>query len=407
VRKTLRKQRASRSGLVKSPQAFASLIRASSFLQDIEGIRAIWRALRTRHVELTSVLVGCMVEGLVQNSGPDDGHELIRELLADPTTRALVNAVIYGSVLKGFSHQKRFDRVWAVYSEALREDVTLTIATYNTLMDACAICNENSHIPGLLEEMGKSGIPANIITYSTIIKAYCQENLVDRGLELLEEMRTVARLTPDERIYNTIINGCARQNLYDKGMSILEQMMKEGVPPTNFTLSVLVKLAGRSRHLDKAFDICAELKEKFGVQPNVHVYNNLIDACIRHKTLQRAVKVLKRMGDEHVHPDPRTYLLLLRAHMMAGEGRQAVGLIRAAFGLEGIHPCLREVSPASLLQLREGLPSDLTVEVFDGLVKSREPDLAPELFEELRRLPNCKFDAKAALKAISAASRNQ
>jgi len=417
VRKTLRKQRASRSGLgVKSPQAFASLIRASSFLQDIEGIRAIWRDLRTRHVELTSLLVGCMVEGLVQNAGPDDGHELIREIIGDPNTRALVNAVIYGSVIKGFSHQKRFDKVWAVYTEAVRENVTLTIATYNCLMDACARCNENSHIPALLEEMGKSGIQPNIITYSAIIKGYCQENRVDRGLELLEEMRTVAKLTPDERIYNTIINGCARQCLYDKGMSILEQMMKEGVAPSNFTLSVLVKLAGRARHLDRAFELCTELKEKFGVQPNVHVYNNLIQACIGQKSAQHdrrgscdeyvrePVKLLKRMADEHVRPDLRTYMLLIRALMMAGEGRQSVGLIRAAFGLDGIHPLLREVSNASLLQIREGLPADLMGEVFDGLVKGREPDLAPELFEELRRFPSSKFDAKAALKIISAAS---
>jgi pentatricopeptide repeat protein len=406
VRKTLCKQRASRSGLVKSPQAFASLIRASSFLQDIEGIRAIWRDLRTRHVELTSLLVGCMVEGLVQNAGPDDGHELIREIIGDPNTRALVNAVIYGSVIKGFSHQKRFDKVWAVYTEAVRENVSLTIATYNCLMDACARCNENSHIPALLEEMGKSGIQPNIITYSAIIKGYCQENRVDRGLELLEEMRTVAGLTPDERIYNTIINGCARQCLYDKGMSILEQMMAEGVAPSNFTLSVLVKLAGRARHLDRAFELCTELKEKFGVQPNVHVYNNLIQACIGQKSLKldESVKLLKRMADERVRPDLRTYSLLLRALMMAGEGRQSVGLIRAAFGLDGIHPLLREVSPASLLQLREGLPGDLMGEVFDGLVKGREPDLAPELFEELRRFPNSKFDAKAALKIISAAS---
>merc|ERR1719498_172398 len=152
-----------------------------------------------------------------------------------------------------------------------------------------------------------------IVTYSAILKGYCQTNRLDEAFELLEDMKRTTKLEPDEIMYNTLLDGCARQGLYDRGMALLEKMKKSGVRPSNFTLSVLVKLANRGKKLEKAFEICEELTAKHGFRLNVHVYDNLIQACINHRDLQRATSVLERMLRERVRPDVRTYSLLLRA----------------------------------------------------------------------------------------------
>ena len=128
-----------------------------------------------------------MAEALATNADPDGGYELIRELLGDPQTKPLVNAIIYGSVLKGFAHQKRLDRVWALYKEMLEVDVKFSIVTFNTLVDGCARCGEMGNVESILDEMEKRQIAPDVITYSTIIKGYCEANHLDQALKLVEK----------------------------------------------------------------------------------------------------------------------------------------------------------------------------------------------------------------------------
>merc|ERR1719199_1829707 len=204
-----------------------------------------------------AVALGCMTEALSSNGEVEAAYELINEMHRDEQWGPLVNAVIYCSVLKGFSHQKRFDRLWAVYEEMLGHKLQFSIVTFNTLVDACSRNGEMSRIPALLKDMVVQGIPPNIITYSAIVKGYCQENRIEEAFSVVEGMTQTTDFRPDEIMFNTLLDGCARQGLYERGISVLEDMMRSNVVPTNFTLSVLVKLASRSRKLDRAFDLCS------------------------------------------------------------------------------------------------------------------------------------------------------
>merc|ERR1719343_1420253 len=127
------------------------------------------------------------------------------------------------------------------------------------------------------------GIHLNIITYSAMIKGYCLEHRIDQALDVMAELKRQGNLQPDEHTYNTVINGCARQGRYEKGLAVFQEMCQDGVKPSNFTLSVLVKLASRTKRVDKAFELAEEVSKRFGLRLNVHVYNNLIQACLCHK----------------------------------------------------------------------------------------------------------------------------
>merc|ERR1719436_1959103 len=104
----LERQRSNKAVHVKGAHTFGSLIRVHGFVKDLPGAWEMWNKMRTQHVIPTSITIGCMVEALVSNGKTDEGYELIRELITEQQTRPLVNAVIYCSVLKGFSHQKSF-----------------------------------------------------------------------------------------------------------------------------------------------------------------------------------------------------------------------------------------------------------------------------------------------------------
>lgn len=386
LRRILNRQNGIHSVSIKGAHTFGSLIRAYSFLRDVQGAWNTWREMRSRHIAPTSITIGCMVEALVSNGDPDAGYELIHEMLKDRQTRPLVNAVIYCSVLKGFCHQKRFNRVWDVHRELLAERLQFSIVTFNALIDACARSGEMARVGPLLEDMASQKIEPNIVTYSTIIKGYCQENRLEKAFELLEHMKRSVVFKPDEITYNTLIDGCARHCLFDRGIALLDEMQKVGVPPTNFTLSVVVKLANRCKKMDKAFELCEQICRKYNLQLNVHVYDNLVHVCTSQNDIKRALDVLVQMVHEKVRPDARTYSLLLKCCVGTQDFKGAAGLLRAAFGVPGAHPKLVGMEGAAL-QPRGGLPSEVVLETLESMAgPGGDTMLATQLRKEWKSL---------------------
>lgn len=403
----LSRQRSPGKTAVKGPHTYGSIIRAYGFVHDVDGAWETWREMRTRHVAANAVTLGCMVEALVTNRETEAGYELINEMLKDSQWAPLVNAVIYCSVLKGFSHQKRFDRMWAVYQEMLGHKLQFSIVTFNTLVDACSRNNEMFRIPALLQDMVSQGIPPNIITYSAILKGYCQENRIEEAFSVVEGMMQTTNLRPDEIMYNTLLDGCARQGLYERGMGVFQGMMRSDITPTNFTLSVLVKLASRSKKLDKAFELCQEISSKYRFRLNVHVYDNLMNACITNKDVNRALGVLETMLSERVRPDTRGYTLMLRAFIGVGQADDVSGLLRAAIGLKNPHPRLAKFDSRAM-QAQGGLPNAFITEVLEGIAGvCRDEGAAVALLKELRGVPHVKLDPKLQLRLATNALKKR
>merc|ERR1719343_1610539 len=137
-----------------------------------------------------------------------------------------------------------------------------------------------------------------------MIKCYCcgTENHMSKAFELLEQLKTKS-LKPDEVIYNTLLDGCARFWQWERGLAVVREMQEVGVPPSNFTLSVLVKLANRCRRPREAFSLTEGLATKYNIRLNIHVYNNLINACTLCADMPESFKLLERLLNERVRPD--------------------------------------------------------------------------------------------------------
>jgi len=400
--RVLQQQRSSRGIAVKGAHTYGSLIRAHGSLGDLEGAWEAWKEMKTRRIAPTCITLGCMVEAVAKHGNPEAGYRLIREALAEASTRPLVNAVIYCSVLKAFSHNKCFDRVWKIHAEMRELKLQYSIVTYNALIDACARSCEMKRITPLLEEMANDKIEPNVITYSTVLKGYCQENRLDRAFEVLADMKKNKDFSPDEVTYNTLLDGCARFGMFDRGMEVFKDMEEAGVKPSNFTVSVLVKLANRSKRPAEAFELAEQVARKYNFRPNMHVYNNLMNCCTARGQQARALEVFEQMLDERIRPDSRTYKILLQCCVQNGEKEQAAGLLRAATGLA---PHYGRFS-ASVLQPKGGVASDVVMDTLEGLVNScKDEALALELYRELRAVPGLSLDPKKPMRWASGGMR--
>jgi len=326
---------------INGSHTYGSLIKAYGHAKDVAGIWRCWKEMRSRHIKPTSITLGCMIEAIVNTGDTEGAFDLIHQIQDDDQCCGAINSVIYCSVLKGFTREKKIDRVWTVYEEMKAKNIELSIVMYNTLIDACARCGRMENLPKILEDMKAANARPNVITYSTMLKGHCQNGNIQAGFAILDQMKKDAHLKPDEIMYNSLLDGCAQNNLVDEGLRLLEEMQNEGVAPSNFTLSILVKLMNRARRLDRAFSLVDEISTKYNFRVNVHVYTNLVQGCASNQQLPRGMSVLEQMIKERVVPDSRTYSILVRSSISKGLFDQAVGLLKGALGLPDALPFLQ------------------------------------------------------------------
>merc|ERR1719247_1226324 len=328
-------QYAAKGGLAGlTAPTYGSMIKAYGRARDIERVRELWAEMRRRDVRPTSITLGCMVDALVCNSQPEEALRLVEEVRDNVSMREILNTVIYSTLLKGFAQAKQPEKVQQVFEDMQADGIACNTVSYNTMIDANARTGRMARCDELFKDMQAVGVQPDIITFSTLVKGYCMDGDIDKGFAVLKDMTSRGKHEPDEILYNSLLDGCAKQHRVDDALGLIESMAKHHVRPSNFTLSILVKLLGRARRLNQAFTTVEDMCKRFDLQANIHVYTCLIYACFQNRQLPRALKLHDSMITEAgVEPDAKTYAVLARGCVTNGSLDKAANVVRAAYRL--------------------------------------------------------------------------
>eukprot|EP00434_Breviolum_minutum_P019525 symbB.v1.2.017223.t1/scaffold1333.1/size124786/9 len=90
----------------------------------------------------------------------------------------------------------------------IRDKVEFSTTTYNALLDVCARSGEICRAEPLLKQMADQGLVPSIITYSTVIKAYCASNQLQQAFKLFEDLLK-------RRSHATCQSVCDKQHTYE------------------------------------------------------------------------------------------------------------------------------------------------------------------------------------------------
>jgi len=321
--------------IILAAPTYGAMMKAHGKAKDVKRVKDLWAEMLHLGVKPTAITLGCMVEALVTNWCTADAWKLVQQMRNDEETRPLVNTVTYSTIIKGFANAKECDKVMSLYEEMKTNDIQPNDITYNTVLNAFAQGGAMQRVPALLQDMKAAVPPAepDMITYSTIIKGYCNSGSLDRALEILAEVKSDGKFTPDEVVYNSLLDGCAKEHRPNDALKLLDEMKATGVAPSNYTLSMLIKLMGRCRKLTQCFSIVEDLSREYGLKLNIQVYTCLIQACFNNRQAAKAVTLHQKMIDEGLCPDEMTYSALVRGCMQAGLVDKAVELTKYAHGV--------------------------------------------------------------------------
>jgi pentatricopeptide repeat protein len=139
----------------------------------------------------------------------------------------------------------------------------------------------------------------------------------------------------DSMIYNNMLDGCIRHGRYDLADDLLTEMEKFEVVPSNYTFGIIVKLFSRRRQLDKAFDLLERMSLKYKITPNTQVRTCLMCACLNSSNFSKATDVFEQLKTSPSGADAKVHSSLISGLVRHRQLNRAVKIVEEAYGLKG------------------------------------------------------------------------
>lgn len=173
-----------------------------------------------------------------------------------------------------------------------------------------------------------------IVTYSMLVKALVDSHDMERALLVVEDM-TLAGVSPDEIIFSHLLDGCRLVGNHALGERLFEDMLAAGLQPTEYTLTMMVKLHGRCSAHEKAYQLVESWNERFGMKPSVIHYTCVMSGCLRGKSYSLAWAAYLLMEKNGVSPDEMLMATLIPAMTSSHEFDRVLHLTRRALRSPG------------------------------------------------------------------------
>jgi len=316
-------------GVRRSVRTYGLLIKACSVLRQTSRCWAFWQEMVVqRGLEPNDITLSCMIDALVEGKQVEDAVGIFQQW----KSKANGNTVIYSTLIKGFASTGDADRAMATMRDMQAEGVKMNIVAYTALIDAHARSGSMQEARRLLELMEQDGCQPNTITYSNLVKGHCVQGDLQQALSVFNEMLQRG-IRADTVIFNTMLDGCVRHGHFQLADKLLEDMQSYNLDESNFTLSIVVKMWGKRRDLDRAFAaVRAALRGDRGRRVDPLVGACLVGACLHNHNPDRALEALAEIKAQPRFEGPcaNTYSSLVCGLVRSGRLRQAAEIAEEA-----------------------------------------------------------------------------
>ncbi|KAL5783194.1 hypothetical protein ACOSP7_008223 [Xanthoceras sorbifolium] len=174
------------------------------------------------------------------------------------------------------------------------------------LLNICiaSLCRAHSleKAESVIADSIRLGILPNVVTYNTLIDAYCQLVGVDAAFCVLDRMRE-AGIRPDVISYNSLMAGAAKEGLLprlegkpDEATKIFWYIMNNDLSPSPATFNIMINGLCKNNYADYALTLFWYLRS-CGFVPQLITYNTLINGLCKAGRVQAAKRILKELGE--------------------------------------------------------------------------------------------------------------
>jgi len=288
------------------------LVKTYGQARDLPKVLFFWNCMEEQRNNANVVTFGCMIDACIKCGHLKKAMEVFNGIRQMGKHR---NTILYTTLIKGCGREKDLSAALELFQEMPLEGVPRNTITYNSIIDACVNCNDLSMAESIICEMTRPGcsVKPDLITFSTLLKGYCQSMKLDKALEVVQGIKA-RKIRCDELVYNTLMDGCVKANDIATGLGLFEEMIQNGLRPSAITHSILARLLHRrSECPGDVSELISQLYKQLGIEkPNRCERGSGFEGGSKGQTHK-----LKKSGS----CDNRLPLTPLRHHPLATESK--------------------------------------------------------------------------------------
>ena len=300
---------------------------------------------------------------------------------------------VWAAFLKAFGTMRLLPKIQDTWKEMRNQGVPVTQVLWNVYLLALSMCNQTKSAMTVWREMVSLGM-LDVISYSTMLKAYINYGLVDHAIQLFGHLvkihwrppnQTTSVSDPTKRqIFNIVIDGLLRKagsdtdraaEYHHEAESLVVQMEQHGPSPDIFTHNSFLlyhaekgDIAGAAARL--------RLISKSGIKPDPASFTIILQGMLKAQNPNAVKTTLDLMHAFDVAPTATVYGTVLSAIM----GKDDVHCIENGFKL------------LDAMELSGTPPTERTYSIFlaglfrqGGLSEEVKPQYEQELRDRLAK----------------------
>jgi len=344
-------------------------------------------------IEPDSTMIGCLMRFSVECGRTD----LFKELSEKPLMALDMQSCM--SLIRAAGRDRDVDRAFAVLQQLSDNNMKPDHIALNCVVDVCVKAGDIKRAEGLVFEMEDLGF-ADIITYNTLLKGYCQKHNLPAADALLAKMSEKGK-HPNDISYNCMLNHLVATGNYKDSWKIVEQMEKNNVVPDQYTVSILLKGIKKMRG-EHDVQKCFDFLDRSGVDPcsDEILLNTVLEICIRHKEFNRLAKLMANFEKSTLRPSVPTYGAIIKAYANLSKLDKCWHYWNEMKVERGLEPtdivwgCMLDAlvtngaveDAVDLFQHYSGSPNPVICSILvKGLANAEQPKRALQLWKDMKR----------------------
>ncbi|CAE7031663.1 unnamed protein product [Symbiodinium sp. CCMP2592] len=281
-------QRMKDLGVEPSHVTLGILVKAYGQVCDIKKVVQLWDEMVEQREQANAVTYGCMINACVKCSQTEKALSIFRDM---QKRHKQCNTILYTTLIKGYGNEKDLNTAIMLFREMREEGVPYNTIAYNSIIDVCIKCTEVAKAEEFFQEMmsDSSTVQPDLITYSTLLKGYCQVGDLDKALQVAATIKACG-MQCDELVYNTLMDGCVKANDLSAGVGLFAEMASAGMKPSSITHSIFLRLYQRNGYKGNALDAVAQLYQHHGLEKPSGMVEKASKAAARRENRAKGSK---------------------------------------------------------------------------------------------------------------------
>mgnify|MGYP000594911397 CR=1 FL=1 len=208
------------------------------------------------------------------------------------------NVVLWNTLISGYAQQGKAHEALGCFEKLQNEGLFPNSVTFACILKACAIVRDVNKGKKIHDEIVNRGLlEKDVVLGTALVDMYAKCGMVLKAQQVHDEFPF-----RDTGFRNALIAGYAQHGYGEEALMCFECMQDEGLSPDAITFLCLMNACSHSGLLDRAENYFHDMRDKYGIMPNLEHYTCLVSIFGFGGNFGKAISVIKMMPFSDCRP---------------------------------------------------------------------------------------------------------